>query len=91
MQPIIPLIISYILNIVDYVFTAYWVHHFGVSIEANPFGRWLFKHNIAWVFKIFIIGAILLGLYKLIMITPKCTWILWLIASIYILIVFVMS
>lgn len=54
------LIITYILNIIDYLFTAYWVHKFGIEIEANPFGRWLFSHNVAWVYKIIFVGILFL-------------------------------
>lgn len=52
------LITSYILNIIDYIFTAYWVHKFGIEMESNPIGRWLFDNNIVWVYKIIIIGAL---------------------------------
>jgi hypothetical protein len=42
-------IISYLLNIIDYLFTAYWVHKFGIEIEieANPIGRWMFENNLS--------------------------------------------
>lgn len=51
------LITAYALNIIDYIFTAYWVHKFGIEIEANPIGRWMFENNITWVVKIFIVGG----------------------------------
>lgn len=54
----IPLIISYILNIIDYIFTAYWVYKYGIDIEANPIGRWMFENNVAWVFKIVVVGLL---------------------------------
>lgn len=54
------LITAYILNIVDYLFTAHWVRKFGIDIEANPFGRWLFSHNVAWVYKIIFVGILFL-------------------------------
>lgn len=59
------LITAYLLNIIDYIFTAYWVHKFGIEIEANPIGRWLFENNVAWVYKIFIVGGLfaLLGYF----------------------------
>lgn len=56
------LITAYLFNIIDYIFTAYWVHKFGIEIEANPIGRWMFENNVAWVYKIFIVG----GLFALI-------------------------
>lgn len=59
------LTIAYLLNIIDYIFTAYWVHKFGIEIEGNPFGRWMFENNVAWVYKIFIVGGLfaLLGYF----------------------------
>ncbi|MBE5869271.1 MAG: hypothetical protein E7293_10035 [Lachnospiraceae bacterium] len=59
----IPLIISYILNIVDYIFTLYWVKLYGIEMEGNPFGRWMLEHHLAWVFKILVVGVlfVLLG------------------------------
>lgn len=52
------LIITYLLNIADYLFTADLVRKFGIEIEGNPFGRWLFENNIAGLFKIVVVGAI---------------------------------
>lgn len=52
------LLISYLLNIIDYLFTAHWVNLYGISIEGNPLGRWMFENNVAWVFKILIVGGL---------------------------------
>lgn len=49
---------GYLLNIIDYIFTAYWVHKFGIEMENSPFGRWLFENDIVWLYKIIIIGAL---------------------------------
>lgn len=59
------LITAYLLNIIDYAFTTHWVHKFGIEIEANPFGRWMFENNVAWVYKIIIVGGLfaLLGCF----------------------------
>jgi hypothetical protein len=54
------LILTYLLNIIDYLFTLYWVRKFGIEIEGNPIGRWMFSHNIAWLFKI-VLNGVLLG------------------------------
>lgn len=58
------ILITYILNIIDYLFTTHWVNKFGIGIEFNPFGRWLYENNIAWVFKIMIVGILFFILYK---------------------------
>ena len=52
------LLIAYLLNIIDYLFTAYWVNLYGTDIEANPLMRWAFENNIAWVVKIFAVGGL---------------------------------
>jgi hypothetical protein len=52
------LITAYLLNIIDYIFTAYWVHKFGIEMENSPFGRWLFENDIVWLYKIIIIGVL---------------------------------
>jgi hypothetical protein len=46
------LLIAYILNLLDYALTAYWVNLYGTEIEANPLMRWCFENNIAWAVKI---------------------------------------
>lgn len=65
----IPTIIAYALNIIDYIFTAIWVAKFGIDIEVNPFGRWMFENNVAWVFKIVIVGILFAVLAY---VTRKC-------------------
>lgn len=55
------LILTYLLNILDYLFTLYWVRKFGIECEANPIGRWMFSHNIAWLVKI-VLNGVLLGI-----------------------------
>ena len=58
------LIIAFVLNIADYLFTLYFVHLYGLEVEANPIGRWLLEKP--WrgiVFKVFGIAALLAVLY----------------------------
>lgn len=70
----IPLVIAYLLNIADYLFTAYWVRLYGTEIEANPLMRWCFENNVAWAVKIFAVG----GLFGLVGYLThryhKCRW-----------------
>lgn len=69
------LIITYILNIIDYIFTSHWINLYGLSAEANPIGRWMFEHNVVWVFKIFVVGAIFVVIGYLIDRHRKYLWI----------------
>ena len=69
------LIITYILNVIDYIFTSHWINLFGLSAEANPIGRWMFEHNVVWVFKIFVVGFFLALIGVLIKNRPRYAWI----------------
>lgn len=57
------LLLSYLMNLADYFFTEYWVNQYGVAVESNPIGRWMFATGLAGFIKIFLIGGlfILLG------------------------------
>lgn len=85
MTNMIPLVIAYILNIIDYIFTSHWVRKFGIDIEANPFGRWMFENNVAWLFKIVISGIlfIIIGIY--IYHKPAYSWISYIILAAFIM------
>lgn len=61
----IVLAMAYVFNLIDLAFTTHWVNKFGIEIEFNPFGRWLYENNIAWIFKIIIVGILFFILYKL--------------------------
>ena len=61
----VKLIVIYVLNIIDLIATMILVKRFGLEIEGNPIGKWLIETNLVWFVKIVIVGAALLGLYKL--------------------------
>ena len=61
----VKLIVIYMLNIIDLIATMLLVKRFGLEIEGNPIGKWLIETNLVWFVKIVIVGAALLGLYKL--------------------------
>jgi NhaP-type Na+/H+ or K+/H+ antiporter len=81
------LIIAYLFNIIDYIFTAYWVSKFGICIESNPFGRWMFENNVVWVFKILIAGGLFILLGYCIKKEPRAAWIAYIPLAVYGLIV----
>ena len=56
------LIITYIFNLIDLIVTMYLVSLFGLSIEANPIGRWLIQTNLVYPFKIGVVGGLLLAI-----------------------------
>lgn len=53
------LIITYILNVIDYLETLYLIQHYGIAVEGNPIMRFLVENNCVFVPKL-IIPAILL-------------------------------
>lgn len=54
------LVITYIFNLIDLFATMYLVSLFGLSIEGNPIGRWLIQNNLAYFYKIGVVGWLLL-------------------------------
>lgn len=53
------LIITYILNVIDYLETLYLIQHYGIAVEGNPIMRYLFEQPYGWVAKL-IVPAVLL-------------------------------
>jgi hypothetical protein len=48
----IRLIIAYLLNLFDLAMTSHWVNKYGLEIEGNPIGRWLYQTGLVYPFKI---------------------------------------
>ena len=65
------LIITYIFNLIDLIATMYLVSLFGLSVEGNPIGRWLIRTNLVYLFKIGIVGGLLLAIGCLSNYNPK--------------------
>lgn len=55
----IRLIIAYVLNLFDLAATTYWVNKFGLEIEGNPIGRWLYQTGAVYSVKIVGVGILL--------------------------------
>lgn len=70
----IPLVIAYLLNIADYLFTAYWVRLYGTDIEANLLMRWCFENHCAWAVKILAVGGLFALVGYLVKRYHKCRW-----------------
>lgn len=77
------LIITYLLNIIDYLFTLYWVRKFGIDTELNPIGRWMFEQNVAWLFKIVIIGVLLGAVGWYVHRHPEDSYLAWICLCVY--------
>ena len=77
------LIIAYTLNVIDYLFTAYWVRLYGIEIEANPIARWLFTHDLAWAVKILAEGVLFVLLGYFITRNPKLAWVAYIPLTVY--------
>ena len=77
------LLIAYLLNILDYLFTRHWVNLYGIFIEGNPLGRWLFENNLVGIVKIFIVGGVLLLIGHLLKRCPNIKWIAYIPLVVY--------
>ena len=69
------LFITYLLNLFDLAMTTLWVRLYGIEAEANPIGRWMFEHNIAWAVKVFVVGGLLAVMGVCIRKKPKLAWV----------------
>ena len=80
---IFPLIVAYILNLFDFAATSFWVQRFGIDIEMNPFGRWLYSNGYACGFKVVGVGVLCLFLGVALKHYPKWSWTAWVILCAY--------
>lgn len=77
------LFVSYLFNVIDYFFTSKWVKIYGIEIEANPIGRWMFSNNSAFIIKIFVVGALFILLWFLLKKSRRARKIKYLIFAVY--------
>lgn len=75
--------ITYILNLLDLAMTTLWVKRFGVDIEANPIGRWLYETGAVYAVKVFGIGAALALIYMLARDKPYFKLVSWGVLAVY--------
>lgn len=60
-------IFAYLLCVFDYACTRYWIKRFGVEVETNPIGRWLFQVGngaLAFFVKVVLSLFVLMFLYR---------------------------
>ena len=84
---IILLIIVYALNIIDYIETLYVINRFGIGVEVNPIGRFLFENNLAWAVKIIVMPIILALMGFLIKIDKRNIWVAYILLCVYLAVV----
>lgn len=48
----IPLLIAYALNLFDLIMTSHWISLYGIEIESNPVGRFLYESGLVYPVKI---------------------------------------
>ena len=77
------LVITYLLNLVDYYQTIYFIEKFGLSAEVNPIGRFLLENNLADEFKFFIVPLILLGIGIIVKIDNYQKWAVYVIFCVF--------
>ena len=60
-------ILAYLLCVFDYICTRHWIKRFGVEIEANHIGQWLFNAGsgaLAFFVKVVLSFGLLAFLYQ---------------------------
>lgn len=77
------LFIAYILNVIDYFFTKHWVSLYGTSVEGNPFSRWLFDNDLAFVCKLVLVPILLAILGWCIHNRPQAKWVAYIPLVVY--------
>lgn len=72
---IVLLIAIYILNIIDYLQTAYAIQMLGINVELNPIARFCFEHNLALPIKTIGMLILLLALgFVVIKLESRCVF-----------------
>lgn len=77
------LFIAYLLNIIDYLFTSHWVNLYGINIEGNPLGRWMFENNLAFPCKFILVPILLALLGVCISKHPQAKWVAYIPLVVY--------
>ena len=78
------LILTYLLNLFDLAMTNLWVSRYGLSVEANPIGRWLYTSNAVYVVKVFVVGGLLAVMGICIRKCPKAAWMAYIPLVVYV-------
>lgn len=81
------LLITYLLNGIDYLFTSYWISLYGIDIEGNPIGRWMFDNDKAFFAKFVVVPILLAVMGVCIRKCPKAKWVVYIPLTVYGLIV----
>lgn len=77
------LLITYLLNLFDLYMTNLWVSRYGLSIEGNPIGRWLYASNAVPVVKICAVAIALAALGACIRKRQKLAWVAYIPLVVY--------
>lgn len=72
-------LLTYLLNLFDLICTNYWISLYGLSVEGNQFGKWLYQNHLAVQYKVVMVGIALVVLYRY----NKWKWTGWLLLAVY--------
>ena len=70
----VSLVITYLLNVVDYFQTIYAINTFGIGVESNPIARWAITNGNAELFKLVLPFVLLAALGAIIKFDKRCAW-----------------
>ena len=77
------LFVTYVLNLFDLAMTTHWVRRYGVEIEANPIGRWMYKSGAVYPAKIVGVGLLLWLLHWAVAKKEWCDAASWAVLAVY--------
>lgn len=81
----IRLIVVFVLNIVDLIFSLVWINKYGIEVEANPIGRWLYETGLVYPVKTIVVAGLLIALYFMLKAHPSWDWVSWILLAAFVL------
>lgn len=90
------LILTYLLNLFDLYCTMQFVKRYGIEVEANPIGRWMYTTGMVYAVKIFVVGGLLAAMGILLRKHPKLAWmayiplVVYAVIAVYHIIIFIL-
>ncbi len=84
---IIPLVIIYLLNLIDYFQTMYAIENFGIGIEANPTARFLIENDLGCLLKLIVMPIMLILVGVLVYKEKRMLWAIYLLLASFLVLV----
>jgi hypothetical protein len=84
---IITLIMTSILNFIDYQQTIYSVQIFGLGAEANPIAAFLLETDLWCISKLLLVPILLIAMGRIVYLERKLKWVVYVLFVLYSIVV----